>query len=98
MEASDLQEKWKQHVASYRNSGSTKSNYCKMHKIGYHQFGYWLKKFNSNTDLVPIRLKAPVAVEPAVLCTLEFKRGIFLKVHDLRTLDVIFGILGSNAV
>ena len=98
MKRSYDQEKWKNHVESYRNGGLTKTNYCKTHKIGYHQFGYWLKKFKTNTQLVPVRVKAPVEVEPIVLCSLHFKRSICLKVHDLKSLGVILGMLGSDAV
>ena len=94
----DGQEKWKQHVESYRNGSLTKKNYCKVHKIGYHAFSYWLNKFRANTNLIAIRLKTPTEVEPTVLCTLEFKQGVFLKVHDLKTLGVILGMLGSHAV
>ncbi len=98
MTRSTDQEKWKQHVASYKNGELTKTNYCKTHKIGYHQFGYWLKKFKSHTQLVPIRAKAPVEIESAVLCTLQFKQGRCLKIHDLKSLSVILGMLGSDAV
>ena len=98
MKAAGLQEKWKQHVESYRNGGLTKTDYCKTHKIGYHQFGYWLKKFNAKTALVPIRLKTPTETEPTVLCSLHFKQGVCLKIHDLKSLGVILGMLGSHAV
>ena len=98
MEASDLQEKWKQHVESYRKGGLNKTNYCKMHNIGYHQFNYWLNKFNTKTALVPIRVRTPTEVEPTVLCSLHFKQGVCLKIHDLKSLGVILGMLGSHAV
>ncbi len=98
MKRSYDQEKWKNHVESYKNGGLSKTNYCKVHKIGYHQFGYWLKKFKTNTHLVPIRVKALVEVEPTVLCTLQFKQGAWLKVHDLKTLGAILGMLGSDAI
>jgi len=89
------QEKWKNHVESYKNGGLSKTNYCKIHKIGYHQFSYWIKKFKANPPLIPIRIKAPIEVEPAVLCTLQFKQGAWLKIYDLKTLGTILGMLGA---
>ncbi len=99
---------WKQHVDAYRNGSLTKKNYCKAHKLKYHQFGYWLKKFKTGQDLVPIRIKPVIkntarftstgsADQPVVLCTLQLKHGL-LQVHDANTLRVILNVLGSNAV
>lgn len=96
------QTEWQQHVAAYRNGKLSRAAYCKIHNIGYHQFGYWIKKFKAQTNLIPIRIKQQPSEElsetaSTVLCTLQLKQKVILKIHDLKALTVVLGLY-SNAV
>lgn len=57
---SNRQRHWQAHVKTLANSGLSRADYCRQHKISYHALTYWQRKFskpeNSATTLVPVPL------------------------------------------
>jgi hypothetical protein len=52
---------WKTHIASWRASRVSQSEYCRRHELKFHQFVYWRRKFVPK-PAVPISLvQVPVA-------------------------------------
>ena len=91
------QGEWQQHVTAYRNGKLSRAAYCKLHNIRYHQFGYWIKKYKSTPNLIPVRIEpkpaeASYPTALTVLCTLQLKQGSVLKIHDLNALKMILGL------
>jgi len=85
------------HVQAYRNSDLSKRDYCRLNKITYHQLSYWLSKFTETaTKLVPVRIEEPQAPTETVLCSLQLKQGLCLKIHDLNALNAIIGVLNKH--
>ena len=65
---------WKVHVGALKQSGLTRAEYCRQHKLSYHTLTYWQRKLSTTkaaskeTTLVPVPLKALInqgSVEPA---------------------------------
>src|SRR6266568_3040629 len=78
---------WKKHIGLLKESGLTRADYCRLHKVNYHQFGYWLgKKPHKNKELIAINLThskvTSVAEVPIILCTLTLGNGRALQIHD----------------
>ncbi|CAB1080716.1 hypothetical protein D1AOALGA4SA_8394 [Olavius algarvensis Delta 1 endosymbiont] len=51
---------WKQHIDSWQQTGLTQVEYCREHKLKYHQLVYWRKRFlKTETDVsfVPLKLE-----------------------------------------
>ncbi|OGT50733.1 MAG: hypothetical protein A3F17_00895 [Gammaproteobacteria bacterium RIFCSPHIGHO2_12_FULL_41_15] len=40
---------WKKHMASYSNSGLTKTAYCKANQVNYARFFYWTRKLSGSS-------------------------------------------------
>lgn len=96
------QTEWQQHVTAYRNGKLSRVAYCKLHNIRYHQFGYWIKKYKPRSNLIPVRIEQKPQEELsrtalAVLCTLQLKPGVLLKIHDLKALPAVLGVY-SHAI
>lgn len=93
---------WSEHVKLKRSSTLSRSAYCRNNKLNYDQFGYWeqkLKLENQSSDLLPIKLISTKQDEisfqnpTATLCTLTFKGGNILTVHDKSVLPALLSIL-----
>ena len=54
------QRHWQAHVKTLVNSGLSRAEYCRQHKISYHALTYWQRKFsrpgNTTATLVPVPL------------------------------------------
>lgn len=87
----ESKEFWEQQLKRFKESGLTRSQYCRDNNINYDRFGYWLKRLSPAelSTFVPVKLRTP---EPTsshlVLCTLEL-RGHILKIHDRSALSFI---------
>ena len=64
---------WKVHVGALKQSGLTRAEYCRQHKLSYHTLTYWQQKLSKSqvtskeTTLVPVPFKAIInqrSVEP----------------------------------
>jgi hypothetical protein len=83
---------WHRHIQSFKISGVTRAKYCRLHKINYHRFGYWLKKsVPHSAPLVPVMIKPnnESSLSQPPLCILNLRNGSHLTVYDLRALSFI---------
>lgn len=55
---------WKVHVETLKQSGLTRAEYCRQHKLSYHTLTYWHRKLSTKrvksneTTLVPVPFRA----------------------------------------
>ncbi len=81
---------WRRHVELHQSSGLTRKKYCRLNNVNYDRFGYWLGKFTRQSSLVAIKLKAEnIPLKQATLCTLNFRDGRTLPIHDQQALSYI---------
>lgn len=82
---------WKNHAKLHQASGLTRVEYCRLNNVHYDRFTYWIgKQKNPPSALVAVKLKSANELStPALLCTLDFKNGYCLKIHDKQALLAI---------
>ena len=99
---------WIKHIEAYRRGNfRSKTAYCVQTDVDYHRFIYWHQKIireAANNDGLPRKsLFMPVqatelnqAPKPAgLLCTLEFRQGHKLKVHDESLFEKLINLLSK---
>lgn len=61
---------WKNIIESWKQSGQSKSDYCKLHSISYFKLRYWINKFNKEkvSDSKFIKIKPPEVKQRSELC------------------------------
>ncbi len=83
---------WQHHYELQKSSGLSRTDYCRQHDLNYDRFGYWINKWkhNHSDQLISVKLKPTRdPVEQSLLCTLDFKNGHYLKIHDEKALAII---------
>jgi hypothetical protein len=92
---------WKKHTKLQKESGDSMMAYCRNHQLNYDQFCYWKQKWQQQTrsaKLLPIHLnktpKTNSCLQLDTLCTLIFKNGHELKVHDQTILPMLLSLWG----
>jgi hypothetical protein len=87
---------FKEHAAKQKDSGLSRSAYCRKHQLNYDHFNYWFRKENRTIrQLVPVKLNQPAGVASftsiaaPVLCTLTLRNGGVLQIHDKSILPLI---------
>lgn len=95
----DKEKFWKEHVKRQRESGQSRMAYCRKHQLNYNQFGSWVQKWRQQTtssELLPIHInmmpKITNCLQPDILCTLTFKNGHELKIHDKGVLPMLLSL------
>jgi hypothetical protein len=86
---------WKQHAVLQKGSGLSRAEYCRKNQLNYACFRYWLCKWRKiSPKLISVTLTSAAAVttEP-LLCTLTFKRGRTLRIHDKSIIPLILSSL-----
>ena len=93
----DKERLWKGHAKSQCESGLSKISYCRKHHLNYDQFLYWTQKYQQKilpSELLPVKLtklsKINCSEKKEALCTLMFKNGHELKIHDHSVLSMLF--------
>ena len=93
---------WSEHIKLKRSSLLSRAAYCRTYELNYDQFGYWeqkLKLESKSSDLLPIKLITTKQDEislqnpTAILCTLAFKNGNLLTVHDKSVIPALLSML-----
>lgn len=91
---------WKEHTAKQKESGLSRSAYCRTHQLNYDHFNYWFRKEKGVArQLVPVKLNQPAQPVPfgiktaPVLCSLSLKNGGVLQIHDKDILPLILSEL-----
>lgn len=89
----ESKEFWQEQLTKLKESGLSRSQYCRENEINYDRFGYWIKRLahssSEPSSFVPVKLSA--SSEPATqttLCTIELKNH-YLKIHELSALSFI---------
>lgn len=79
---------WKRHITSYKASGLTRTNYCRLHQVNYHRFGYWLKKSHTPASaFIAIEVKPEeTVIKSTLLATLRLQDKHTLEIYDQQTL------------
>jgi len=95
---------WSDHLVRQKKSGLSRTAYCREHQLNYDRFYYWVRKERQSTaKLIPIELKSvqstaksvsAIAIIPVVLCTLTFREGSVLQIHDKAAIPLILSELG----
>ena len=92
---------WNEHVARQKTSGLSITRYCRQHELNYDRFYYWMRKGKRCAPrLIPIEIKSvatenisTIAMDPPVLCTLTFKGGNVLEIHDKSAIPIVLSML-----
>ncbi|NDH68534.1 MAG: hypothetical protein EBY22_11660 [Gammaproteobacteria bacterium] len=86
---------WKRHTVLQKNSGLSRAEYCRKNQLNYACFGYWLCKWRRiSPKLIPVTLtSSPAVITESLLCTLTFKRGRTLTIHDKSIIPLILSSL-----
>jgi hypothetical protein len=99
---------WEKHLLEFRESGLKKASYCRANGITYYRFNYWEKMLSDKksqfanpkkspernlSQLLPVEIKRDAKVNVRGLCSLEFKNGTVLRIHDEQALGFILGRL-----
>lgn len=96
----DQEQFWKEHAKNQRESGKSRVAYCRKHQLNYNQFGYWEQKWRHqatvSSGLLPVHVnrmsKITNAPQPSTLCTVSFKNGHELKIHDKAVLPMLLSL------
>lgn len=98
---SDKERFWQEHAKHLQESGLSRMAYCREHQLNHEQFSYWFRKWRkqeASPKLLPVQLKEPPIVqrssEPKTLCTLSFKNGHELKIHNKEVLPMLLSLWG----
>ncbi|HDS1211195.1 IS66 family insertion sequence element accessory protein TnpA [Shewanella algae] len=53
---------WLEHVQAWQQSNQTQAEYCRLHDLKQHQFGYWKRKQQESTSAVQQQVSSGFAV------------------------------------
>src|SRR5262245_8255681 len=91
---------WNEHRKHQKESGLSGRAYCKKNQLSYRQFSYWSDRGAQQeraSKLMPIQIEALPKVTSSqgtdTVCTLVFKKGYELKVHDQSLLPMLLSLL-----
>lgn len=94
--ATEKERLWKEHAKLQRQSGLSRKVYCLKYQLNYAQFGYWESKWRQQavaSRLLPVHLNRAVKTKDIpradTICTLVFKSGHELKIHDQSILPIV---------
>lgn len=98
-QTSEKEQFWKDHAKLQRESGLSRVAYCRKHQLSYDQFGYWKHKWRQQAapfKLLPVNFSRPdrASERPQLetICTLAFKNGHELKIHDSTVLLTLLSL------
>lgn len=85
------------HLQAYKVSALSKKDYCRINNISYYQLTHWLKNLQKiSAKLVPVRIAQPQDVTETVLCSLQLRKDLCLKIHDLKALTTILASIKQS--
>lgn len=91
---------WREHAKHQKLSGLSRISYCKKNQLSYDQFDYWDRKSRrqQSTTLLPVYANVPAKINAdertQTLCTLAFKNGHELKIHDKSIVTMLLSVWG----
>jgi len=84
---------WQEHIKLKQQSGLSRAAYCRLHNLVCSRFTYWENKLSQPlSKLLPVRLVQSSAKQH-VLCSLMFKNGNELRIHDPAILPTLISSL-----
>lgn len=92
----EQEEFYHRHIKLKTESGLSRAQYCKRHKLNYRMFGYYERMLPSTNDFLPIQLvtdNEEILNKPQILCSIIFKNGNELKVHNSSVLPTLISLL-----
>ena len=96
----EQEEFYRKHIKLKVESGLPRIEYCKLHGLSYREFGHYERTLSFAGDFLPIQLAhteelmtKPQILNP-ILCSIVFKNGAELKVHDAVVLPTLISLLG----
>ncbi len=93
---------WQEHIKLKQESYLSRAQYCRRHELSVSQFGYWEQKcvsqvFHPASELLPVMLnpgnKITTSEFLGTSCSVVFKNGHELKVHDQAILPLLISLL-----
>ena len=72
-------EEWKVIIEEWKQSGQSKSDYCKLQSISYFKLRYWINKFNkeNKSDSKFIKIKLPFVKQSSeIYCEVQLPSGV----------------------
>src|ERR1700692_4004727 len=75
---------YRKHIKLKAESGLPRTDYCKLHGLSYREFGHYERTLSLASDFLPIQLSCSeeLPTKPQILCSIVFKNGAELKVHN----------------
>ena len=99
---SSLEQYWHEQIKLQHESGLSRAAYCRQHNLIESRLCYWGKKLSTQnqqtTQFLAVKLSPSIHSIPQTsntLCSLEFKSGHQLKIHDQAVLPLLFSILSK---
>ena len=92
----EQEEFYRKHIKLKAESGLPRTKYCKLHGLSYREFAYYERRLSVASGFLPIQLAhgEHLPAKPPILCTIIFKNGAELKVHDAIVLPTLISLLG----
>jgi hypothetical protein len=86
---------WIEHVALQKESSLSIAAYCRKHELNCDQFYHWRRKLTKTSNLIPVKLHLNKKADHLeTLCTLTFKTGTEIKIHNQVILPFLITLLG----
>ena len=85
---------WDKHIKQFKESGANYKTYCQQEGVHYERFVYRFNKDRkaSVRSLIPISVRSQSGIS-STLCSIEFKSGDRMYIHDASILDKVLGSL-----
>ena len=89
---------WNEHIRLKQESGLSRIAYCRLNELICSRFAYWENKLKlqsqPTTSLLAVKLSSSALTisQPNTLCSLAFKGGHELKIHDQTVLPLLLSL------
>lgn len=95
----DNEQFWHEQIKLKEASGLSRAAYCRQHDLICSRFAYWEKKLMTQTQATPqllaVKLHSSaqtITQQVKTLCSLVFKNGHELKIHDQDVLPLLLSL------
>ena len=102
-QTSAMEQYWQEQIKLQHESGLSRASYCRQHNLIESRLCYWDKKLSFQNkpaaQFVAVKL-SPSSLSASqiannILCSLEFKNGHRLNIHDQAVLPILFTLLSK---
>ncbi len=78
---------WQHHIQAWKESGLSKSAYCRQHELALHNFQYWTKRLLSNPKPKLIPVVAPTRSN--AVATLRIGHQVIIETSPQALVDIL---------